>query len=235
MVKQKGVYYPESSWGSFSPKWMKKYEEGLAQPPGDKWLRENKFRRIREKLAEKFRDATHCMETLDRAKTGILDRREVAVGLFKMGIWLHPKELTAFMGVLDRNRDRSVGRDEISYFWKKYAPDELPAHVNTQEEDEHGDGDEAAEEMSEHEDNADDYAEEIGHTGWDDHAGDQGEIEGVSPTIRPANSLGAAKKSERFANLSTLGANSNSFVSGRAPIMERSLSASSREDLIDDS
>jgi len=200
MVKQKGVYYPESSWGSFSPKWMKKYEEGLAQPPGDKWLRENKFRRIREKLAEKFKDAAHCMETLDRAKTGILDRREVAVGLFKMGIWLHPKELTAFMGVLDRNRDRSVGRDEISYFWKKYAPDELPAHVNTQEEDEHGDGNEAAEEMSEHEDNADDYAEEIGHTGWDDHDVDQGGIEGGSPTIRPANSLGAAKKSERFAS-----------------------------------
>jgi hypothetical protein len=57
------------------------YVETLARArcSGDTWMLEDKCRRIRGKLAERFKDAQHCLQHLDRNKSGVLDRREVRV------------------------------------------------------------------------------------------------------------------------------------------------------------
>lgn len=66
-------------------------------PFGDKWCRPNKLRRIRVKLANAFGSAHECFIKLDDDGGGSIDRKEMVLGLFALGVWLHPSESQALM------------------------------------------------------------------------------------------------------------------------------------------
>jgi len=65
----------------------------------------------REKKEETEKD---CMRW---AGGGSLDRKEMAVGLFRLGVWLQPTELAALMEVLDEDGGGEIDLAEFSTWW----------------------------------------------------------------------------------------------------------------------
>ena len=62
------------------------------------------MRRIVLKMKAKAKTAEQMFRLLDSDGSGALDSKEMAVGLFRLGIWLHPKELHALIEVLNTVR-----------------------------------------------------------------------------------------------------------------------------------
>jgi hypothetical protein len=91
----------------------------------------HKMRRIKSKMTEKFTDPKKMFNAMDKDGGGSLginfppdnnrkndafgarqhaaahngadaDRKELAMGLFGLGIWLHPKELQCLLDILDK-------------------------------------------------------------------------------------------------------------------------------------
>lgn len=48
---------------------------------------------------------------------GSLDRKELAMGLFSLGIWLHPAETAALLDALDEDGGGEIDLDEFSNWW----------------------------------------------------------------------------------------------------------------------
>ena len=55
-------------------------------------------------MKAKAKTAEQMFRLLDSDGSGALDSKEMAVGLFRLGIWLHPKELHALIEVLNTVR-----------------------------------------------------------------------------------------------------------------------------------
>ena len=51
----------------------------------------------------------------------VLHRKEIARGLFEMGIWLHPDETKAMFEVIDEDDGGTVDIDEFTAFWEGYC------------------------------------------------------------------------------------------------------------------
>ena len=77
-------------------------EDELIQPAGSWWIKDHKLRRIVLKMRAKAKTAKKMFELLDSDGSGALDSKEMAMGLFRLGVWLHPKELHALMDELNK-------------------------------------------------------------------------------------------------------------------------------------
>ena len=107
------------------PTWLIKFAQdddgALHEPPGAEWIREHKLRRIVNKLKERFPIAEAAMTALDKDGGGDLDRKEIARGLFEMGIWLHPDETKALFEAIDEDDGGTVDMQEFTAFWHSYS------------------------------------------------------------------------------------------------------------------
>ena len=124
------VLFPKTSFHLdgqpvFMPTWLIKFakdEDGaLHEPPGAGWIREHKLRRIVNKLKERFPNAEAAMTALDKDGGGDLDRKEIARGLFEMGIFLHPDETKALFEAIDEDDGGTVDMQEFTAFWHSYS------------------------------------------------------------------------------------------------------------------
>ena len=130
-VKDDGnVTFPDTSFQCetqhvFMPVWLQKYardsDGALHEPPDSGWIREHKLRRIVSKLKQTFPSPKAAMKKLDRDGGGDLDRKEIARGLFEMGIWLHPDETKAMFEAIDEDDGGTVDQDEFISFWEDYG------------------------------------------------------------------------------------------------------------------
>ena len=50
-----------------------------------------------------------------------LHRKEIARGLFEIGIWLHPDETKAMFEVIDEDDGGTIDVDEFTAFWDGYC------------------------------------------------------------------------------------------------------------------
>ena len=98
--------------------------EFLAPSPfGIAWCRPNKLRRIRVKLTNAFESAEDCFAKLDDDGGGSINRKEMVMGLFALGVWLHPSESDALIQQLDSDGGGEIELDELQDFWNNYIFD----------------------------------------------------------------------------------------------------------------
>ena len=130
-TREDGTEFGPSSWSSFTPKWLQQYcekdpEHGprpCSQPRDTVWARPYKIRRIKAKMAEKFRDPRKMFGAMDRDGGGSLDRKELAMGLFSLGVWLAPAELQVLLDALDKDGGGDIDFAEFAAFWDAYSFD----------------------------------------------------------------------------------------------------------------
>ncbi|KAJ1477152.1 hypothetical protein T484DRAFT_1822344 [Baffinella frigidus] len=79
-----------------------------------------KCTRITNKMQEKFATPEVGFTEMDKDGGGTIDRKELAMGLFQMGIWLHPTELKTLFEHVDADEGGSVDLGEFQDFWAKY-------------------------------------------------------------------------------------------------------------------
>ena len=59
----------------------------MPQPAGNDWVRQARMRRIKAKMLKIAKKPKQMFELLDTDGGGSLDSKELAVGLFRLGIW----------------------------------------------------------------------------------------------------------------------------------------------------
>jgi hypothetical protein len=126
-----GTEYGPSTWSTFIPRWLRQYceaspKEGpvpCSQPFGGGWARPYKIRRIKMKMMDKFTDPVKMFQAMDRDGGGSLDRKELAMGLFNLGVWLAPTELQSLLETLDKDGGGDVDVAEFKAFWDAYSFD----------------------------------------------------------------------------------------------------------------
>mmetsp|Transcript_81073 Transcript_81073/g.217779 ORF Transcript_81073/g.217779 Transcript_81073/m.217779 type:complete len:110 (+) Transcript_81073:241-570(+) len=91
------------------------------QPKGDAWVKAYKARRVRAKMADKFKDPNRVFKAMDKDGGGTVDRKEMAMALFQLGIWLSPPELQTLLEVLDRDGGGDIDLLEFTQFWKTHT------------------------------------------------------------------------------------------------------------------
>ena len=129
--REDGTEFGPSAWSTFTPRWLKQYcepnpKEGpvpCSQPCGSGWARPFKIRRIKNKMMEKFTDPIKMFQAMDRDGGGSLDRKELAMGLFALGVWLAPSELQSLLETLDQDGGGDVDQEEFRKFWDAYSFD----------------------------------------------------------------------------------------------------------------
>lgn len=97
---------------SFSP--------DVEQPVGTEWVEAAKSREIKRKMQEIFPTPQAGFKMLDRDGGGSVDRKEMAVGLFKLGVWLHPSELRTLFSLVDKDNGGDVDEAEFVEFWDSH-------------------------------------------------------------------------------------------------------------------
>ena len=98
------------------------WPERFSERSGREWVKHMRIRIIQQKLIKHFGNSPLSgFQAIDRDGGGSLDRTEVAVGLFKLGLWLSPQEINALMSVLDENEDNDITYNEWVYFWKLHV------------------------------------------------------------------------------------------------------------------
>jgi hypothetical protein len=98
------------------------WPEHFNERSGREWVKHMRIRIIQQKLISRFGNSPLSgFQALDRDGGGSLDRTEVAVGLYKLGLWLSPQEVSALMSVLDENNDNDIQYNEWVYFWKLHV------------------------------------------------------------------------------------------------------------------
>jgi hypothetical protein len=130
-TREDGTEFGESSWSTLTPKWLLQYCEKSpefgprpsSQPRDTAWARPYKVRRIKAKMAEKFRDPKKMFSAMDRDGGGSLDRKELAMGLFTLGVWLAPAELQVLLDTLDKDGGGDIDLGEFKAFWDAYSFD----------------------------------------------------------------------------------------------------------------
>jgi hypothetical protein len=128
-AREDGTEYGPAAWSTFTPKWLQQYCEKrpqagpvpCSQPRDSGWVRPYKIRRIKMKMAEKFSDPRKMFDAMDRDGGGSLDRKELAMGLFALGVWLAPTELQALLATLDQDGGGDIDPEEFQSFWDSYS------------------------------------------------------------------------------------------------------------------
>ena len=54
---------------------------------------------------------------------GSINRKEMVMGLFALGVWLHPSESDALIQQLDSDGGGEIELDELQDFWNNYIFD----------------------------------------------------------------------------------------------------------------
>jgi len=85
-------------------------------PSGFGWALEHRHCRIRDKLRAQFCSVEECFAALDEDSSGTLNRRELAVGLAKVGVWLDGREVNALLDALDTDGGGTVDIKEFKAF-----------------------------------------------------------------------------------------------------------------------
>ena len=94
----------------------------FSERAGKMWVRHMRVRIIQQKLLMRFGNQPRvAFDMLDRDGGGSLDRTEIAVGLFKLGLWLSPPEVKALMETLDEDGGGEIEFDEWEAFWKMHV------------------------------------------------------------------------------------------------------------------
>jgi hypothetical protein len=123
--KEDGTAFGEASWSTYTPKWLQKYCEPnpqagpvpCCQPRETDWVGAYKIRRVKLKMTEKFPDPKRMFKAMDRDGGGSLDRKELAMGLFALGVWLIPSELEMLLATLDKDGGGDIDFGEFESFW----------------------------------------------------------------------------------------------------------------------
>ena len=68
-------------------------------------------------------DAGLALNGLDQDGGGSADRKEMVIGLFALGVWLHPSESAALMEQLDSDGGGEIELEELKEFWDSYIFD----------------------------------------------------------------------------------------------------------------
>jgi len=89
-------------------------------PPGKEWVHPAKCSQIKRKMQEKFSTAEEGFAKIDRDGGGSIDRRELSVGLFQLGVWLHPTEMKTLFELVDEDDGGDVDIEEFKKFWNNY-------------------------------------------------------------------------------------------------------------------
>ena len=64
---------------------------GFRERSGIGWVAVDRLKRVQQKLRSKFPDAETSFRQIDLDCGGTLNQAEIAVGLFKLGVWLSPQ------------------------------------------------------------------------------------------------------------------------------------------------
>ena len=129
--REDGSDFGPSTWSTFTPTWLKQYCEQqpkdgpvpCSQPHDTAWVRPYKIRRIKMKMLDKFDDPRKMFDAMDHDGGGSLNRKELAMGLFGLGVWLAPKELQSLLETLDKDGGGDIDFAEFRAFWNKYCFD----------------------------------------------------------------------------------------------------------------
>jgi hypothetical protein len=99
-------------------------EAGMPQPVGTAWVNKIRFRRVKMKMLECLEEknmpkkATEMFSLLDDDGGGELDSGELGKGFLRLGIWLQPDDLKAFVNELDGDGGGSIDLKEFSAWWE---------------------------------------------------------------------------------------------------------------------
>ena len=129
--REDGSEFGPSTWSTFTPRWLKQYCEQqpkhgpvpCSQPRDTVWAKAYKIRRIKMKMLDKFADPRKMFDAMDKDGGGSLDRKELATGLFALGVWLAPTELQSLLETLDEDGGGDIDYGEFESFWSKYTFD----------------------------------------------------------------------------------------------------------------
>ena len=128
-VQEEGIPHGPASVSGFVPAWLAPHckpdpaygPAPCPQPSGEAWVMAHKLRRVRSILAARAADADEMFALLDSDGGGSLDRKEVAVGLYRRGVWLRPRELQALLDALDSDGGGDIDAAEFRAFWQAYT------------------------------------------------------------------------------------------------------------------
>ena len=70
-------------------------------------------------MSDKFATAKSCFKAIDKDGGGTIDRKEMAGGLFRLGVWLRPTELKTLFEVIDEDDGGDVDLQEFEFFGTK--------------------------------------------------------------------------------------------------------------------
>ena len=83
------------------------------------WVISAKCHQIKQKMSDKFATAKSCFKAIDKDGGGTIDRKEMAGGLFRLGVWLRPTELKTLFEVIDEDDGGDVDLQEFEFFWNE--------------------------------------------------------------------------------------------------------------------
>ena len=84
---------------------------------GVDWVQKNRLKIIKDKLRDKFASGRAAFKAMDRDGGGTMDRKELAVAVLQVGVWLHPSETSLLMDALDQDGSGEIEADEFEAFW----------------------------------------------------------------------------------------------------------------------
>ncbi len=127
-IREDGIPHGPASLSTFAPAWLSAYRKAdpafgpapCPQPAGDAWVMQHKLRRVKQLMLEQAGDADAMFTKLDNDGGGSLDRLEVATGLYRLGVWLRPKELQALLDTLDSDGGGDIDAAEFRSYWDAY-------------------------------------------------------------------------------------------------------------------
>ena len=127
-VREDGVPHGPGSLSAFAPRWLAPFRKAdpavgpapCPQPAGDGWVLQHKLRRVKQLMMEHSGDAEAMFRLLDTDGGGSLDRLECSTGLYRLGVWLRPKELQALLDNLDTDGGGDIDIAEFIAYWDTY-------------------------------------------------------------------------------------------------------------------
>ena len=132
VLDETGRPFPETAHSDLMPSWLRAHcrvGEGTEarvqhEPVKDGWVQEGKLRRTVGKIEDKLGNARQAFAALDRDGSGEVDRTELGVGLFNLGIYLTPAEMGQLFEAADQHGSSSSGSsisaDDLEVFFQAY-------------------------------------------------------------------------------------------------------------------
>ena len=128
-TREDGTVFGPSSWSNFAPEWLRPFCElkpkigslPSCEPHGTDWVMQHKMRRIQMKMMDKCNDPKRCFVFIDSDGGGSLCKKELAAGLFSLGIWLAPSDLQNLFTTMDRDGSGEIDFEEYQFFWDNFT------------------------------------------------------------------------------------------------------------------